>query len=465
MARQYSLERRLLVGTAVWLLAVSGVLLVLLKSYADGAAGRAFDRLLQAAALTIADAVQPMDGRLSVDLPYASHAILAVAPRSRIFYRVTAPDGSLITGYEDLAANLPAAQSATPHFADSRMLDTDVRVVQLGRFMSAPDIKGWVTVVSGESREDRDAFAREILFNSFLPTLVTVLAAGASIWLVIRRALKPLVDIEQRIAARQPTDFSPIAFDAPSEVTQLVTALNRLLGRFAGLLSRMQDFLGTAAHQIRTPLASLQAQVEVALDESDLEAVRERMQRVKRNAQAVKHLANQILADTMIAHRGESVPFGPVSVEALCRKLHETAWNQGIDLDFKSSDRPEADWISGDEVMLSEALTNLIDNARKYGGGHQPIHLEVAGGGGMVEIRVTDHGPGIPEQDQAQLLQRFQRGANAATVAGSGLGLAIVSDVVKRHEGSLRLAGAAEGGLTAIVLLARIPPPRPVAAS
>ena len=437
----------------------------MLKSYADGAAERAFDRLLLAAALTIADAVQVSEERVSVDLPYASHAILAIAPRSRIFYRVNGPGGALITGYDGLAGKRPEARSTTPEFSYVRFLDASVRVVQLGRFISARGVEGWVTIVSGETREDRDAFAREILVNGFLPTLAMVLAATGSIWLVIRRALKPLADVERAIAARKPTDFSPIGFDAPHEVHQLIATLNSLLKRFGVLLSRMQDFLGDAAHQIRTPLASLQAQVDVALDETDLGAVKQRLERVRRNAHAVTHLANQLLADTMVAHRGESVPFAPVEVADLCSHILETSWSQGIDLAYRSDCGDYASWVLGDDVMLSEALKNLIDNARKYGGGQDTIQLEVAATAGTVRVSVSDHGPGIAEHDRAHLTKRFARGAEADRVAGSGLGLAIVADVLERHKGTLQFKDRPGGGLTVEMSLPRILAPSPAGSS
>ena len=456
IVERYSLENRLLAGALIWLLAICSGLFLLLKIYADNAAQRAFDRLLLASALSIADAVKVIDGNVTIELPYASHAILAIAPRSRIFYRVSGPDGALITGYPDLAKTLSTAKSPMPVFGDSQFGDAELRVVGIGRFVSAQNVRGWVMVVSGETKEERNAFAHEILVNSFLPIVSIVLVASALIWFVIRRALKPLAEIEGLIGLRKATDFTPFDFVAPREVHQLVSTLNRLLARYGLLLSRMQEFLGTAAHQIRTPLASLQAQVDVALDEEHIETVHSRLQRIRRNAQSVTHLANQLLADTMVAHRGETVPLTRLIPSTLCHELVDTALSQSINLEYPLDPRAENAQVMGDELLLKEAVRNLLDNARKYAGEHSQIELSLAADEAWVYISVSDRGPGIAEQDRHRVIRRFTRGHDVERIAGSGLGLSIVLNVVERHSGRLQFTDRQGGGLKVIIALPRL---------
>jgi two-component system sensor histidine kinase TctE len=425
-------------------------LFFLVRSYAERAAERSFDRLLAASALSIADTVQIEGGRITLDLPYSSHAILASGPRSRVFYRVTAPDGSLVTGYEQLATSLPPASSAEPSFADRAFLDTEIRTVTLGRFVSGANPTGWVTIVVAETKEEQEALAAELLRYFFAPTIAVALLATGLIWLAVHRSLRPLDAIERAIIARQPTDLTPLEAPAPREIRHLVAALNTLMQRFTALLARMQEFLGDAAHQVRSPLASLRSQVEVALDEPQPPALREYLKRIHRNAVTVSHLANQLLTDTMIAHRGEVAELVPVDVLEICEDVIESIYPDGsTKIQLRIDALEFAPIIMGDRLMLAEAIKNVIRNALTYAGRHGPITVALfpSSDERTITISVQDRGPGVPSDDQSKLTQRFVRGKDAGDTIGSGLGLAIVSKVVARHSGTLDISNRPEGGL------------------
>ena len=216
----------------------------------------------------MADAVQVVDGRISVDLPYASLAILATARRDRVFYRIAGPDGADVTGYSGLAAAAGPATSHRPRFVDARYRDTPVRAVLLGRLVAEPG-GPMATVVVAHSRDEREALAASILANAFGPILLLTLLAGALIWFAVRQALAPLGTIGRLVRDRAPTDLSPIAAPAPAEVRQLLAALNQFMARLQANLSLMQSFLGDAAHQMRTPLATLRAQADLAVERID----------------------------------------------------------------------------------------------------------------------------------------------------------------------------------------------------
>lgn len=454
----YSLRRRLMLGISLGLLAAGLAFFLLIRTYADRAAESAFDRLLAASALSIADGVRIEGGRLTADLPFASHSVLDINPMSRVFYRITAPGGTFITGYPDLGTKLPPVQDATPIFTNSRYLDTNVRIVAIGRFVADPAVGGWVTILVAESTEDRRAFAAEIVQAAFLPTLAIVLIAAVFGWVGIQQSLLPFATLERAINARDPTDLAPLRTSVPREVEALVGALNTLMQRLATVLARMQGFLGDAAHQIRTPLASLRAQIEVALDEKDMGSVEMRLSRAHRNALAITHLTNQLLADTMVAHRSEVKVLVPVDLAALAaRTLADiAAAADAPPVMFTQAEGAAPVLILGDEVMLAEALKNLIDNSRKYAGGHGPISVLAAADDGTAWLSVTDRGPGIAPEDRPRVLERFTRGTGAGNTVGSGLGLAIVARVVARHGGTLGFRDeAANGGFTVVLAFPR----------
>lgn len=421
-----------------------------LAGYASRAADRAFDQLLLASALSIADSVQFEDGAITLDLPYAALAILATGRRDRIFYRITGPDGVLITGYPDLAPGLPSARSAEPHYADVRYGDTMLRVAVLGRFVASAG-GSWVTIVVAQTRDERAALAREIFANAFLPVALMALAAGAMLWFGVRRALAPLVTIERLIADRDPADLTPIAMPVPAEVRQLLTALNHFMQRLQTNLQLMQGFLADAAHQIRTPLATLRAQADLAVEEDDAAALRSYVYKIHRNAALASQVTNQLLSHTMVAHRGQVAARQRLDLTTLLRQVAQRAEAGGgcppIELDLRALTGPAL--IEGDPITLREAFTNLLDNARNYAGDQYPVQIRIfpAADGKLLLVEFADRGPGIPDAEKSRVLERFVRGSTGQQAPGSGLGLAIVKAVADAHRGRLSLLDRSGGGL------------------
>ncbi|MCW2247680.1 two-component system sensor histidine kinase TctE [Azospirillum fermentarium] len=453
------MRRRLVVRLFGVLAVLAAGLFLFLDAYARRAADAAFDRLLLASALSIADTVQVQDGRFAVDLPYSALGILAQARRDRVFYRVTAPDGGLITGYADLPvkaapAGLRPGDGTTQRFHDATYRGMPVRVAVLNRFAAQPDTSGWVTIAVAQTREERGALASDILANAFFAIVFAVVAAGALIWFGVQRALAPLAALEQVIRARQPHDFSPIVLPPPKEVSQLVHAINQVMVRLKGNLDTMQTFLADAAHQIRTPLASLRLQAELAAEEDDPARLRRIAQRVHRNAVEASHLTSQLLNHAMVMHRREALEPEAVDLAALLEQVVQRAQVVAEDTPVRLTLPADAvPPVPGDAISLREALANLVDNAVKYAGAFGPVDvvlLSAADGAGPV-VRVADRGPGIPDDDKPRVLERFRRGDSAAGVAGSGLGLSIVRSVAEAHGASLILADRPGGGLAVCI--------------
>ncbi|MGY0834989.1 sensor histidine kinase [Azospirillum argentinense] len=459
-AEGFSLRRRLFIRLLGVLAVLTAGLFLFVSAYAQRAADAAFDRLLMASALSISDTVRVEDGRFSVDLPYSSLGILAQARRDRVFYRITAPDGELVTGYHDLPvapakAGVAGAASGDPatRFENASFRGMPVRIAVLKRFAAQPELGGWITIAVAQTREERGALARDILANAFLPIAFTVVAAGGLIWFGVRQALAPLGSLERMIRERQPHDFSPIAMPPPQEVSQLVQAINQLMARLKSNLDTMQTFLADAAHQIRTPLASLRLQAELAIDEDDPDALHRIAQRVHRNAVEASQLTSQLLNHAMVIHRSEALKPEDVDLGALLEQVFQraraVAGDTAIRLDIDRAAEPAT--VPGDAISLREALTNLLDNAVKYAGPAGPIDLTLTPrpNGRGLRVEIADRGPGVPDAEKRRVLERFGRGSSAAGVAGSGLGLAIVTSVVEAHGADLSLLDRPGGGLIA----------------
>ncbi|MCG8510761.1 MAG: sensor histidine kinase [Rhodospirillales bacterium] len=423
------------------------------RQYGLRAADEAFDRILTASALAIAEQVYSADGELVVNLPYSSLEILSLARRDRAFYRVVSPDGETLTGYEDLPLPSAIEPSTEPLFFDAPYGGENMRFVVLGRFLAEPRIQGWAMVQVGQSRIERGELAREITVGALTPILLFMVLALLFSWVGIKLALSPLASIERNLAERSPTDLKPLEMSVPREVKPFVGAINHFLERLSVSFDHMQTFIASAAHQIRTPLSSLRAQIDLATEEEDPEVIRDLLAKAHRNATLTSRLTSQLLSHAMVVHRADAVPFQDVDLrDVLARVLTEaeySAQKRGVEIEV--DDAGDNLLVSGDRVALREAMKNLIENAIKYGpkGSTADVRVRRDSGNGHVVVDIADRGPGIPDDQKVNAFERFRRaGLGDRGGEGSGLGLAIVQSVAETH-GAVRLLDRPGGGLIA----------------
>ena len=447
-----SIRRRVFTLGVVLLACALIGLVFFLRDYAQRAAEQAFDRLLAASALTIAGSVQIDDEGVTVEPPVSSLAMLSGG--ERVFYEARTSNGRLITGYGDLAPNLPLAQAATPVFAYVTYHDEPVRVATVGRLVSASQHAGWVTVRVAETLGSREELAQEILGRGVLPLLVVSLVALGLLWFGVQRAFAPLAVLERELRTRAPEDLTPVTTPVPREVRSLVEALNAFMQRLSIIMDTLNTLVADATHQVRTPLASLRAQAEVALDETDPQRLRERIGRIHLNATHASQLINQLLMDATITHR---LGKGPPESVGVAETINETRRRIGPveaeRLRIEIAPEVRRARLAGDRVALREMLRNLVDNALRYAPEGTVDIQATPVAGFRVALTVSDRGPGISDDEKEAVQQRFTRGRAGESQPGSGLGLAIVRSVAVAHGGSLWLHDRPGGGLTARVIL------------
>jgi two-component system sensor histidine kinase TctE len=447
--RQGSLLKRLLLIVFATLALFALALVGFLNAFASHASSSAFDQLLSAAALSVADSVRADEDAVTVDLPYSSLSILGMARRDRVFYKLLRADGSLITGYADLPGK--PIRTTDPEFADGDYRGTPIRSVRVGRLIGRTPNGEWVTIVVAHTREERDSLASRIFAYAFAPLGPALLFGAGMVWFGIRKTLAPLAALETVIRTRGPNNFQPIEISLPKEVRPLLDAVNTLMSRLESNLESYRSFLADAAHEIRTPLASLRAQAELATDEADPKRRDALVRRIHHNAVEASELTTQLLNHAAVVHRSEAIETEPVDLGRLARKVIDRATAVAEEVDVGLDIAAEGEVVvDGDAVILREALANLIGNAVRYAGAAGPIDVivEPAGEGRGATIAVIDHGPGIADDEKVQVLKRFTRGREAADKPGSGLGLAIVAVAAEAHRAELELADTPGGGLT-----------------
>jgi two-component system sensor histidine kinase TctE len=255
---------------------------------------------------------------------------------------------------------------------------------------------------------------------------------------------------------RGPNDLAPIELEsAPREVHALAKAINTLLGAVHESVSAQRRFISDAAHQLRTPLAGLKSQTELALRETTDAALQARLQRVHTSATRSAHLVNQLLTlaraepDSAPAQGRARIDLARLSAD-LCADMVPRARQAGIDLGVDDSAAVAAP-VLANALLMREAIVNLIDNAIRYAGRGSTVTVRAAIDGDHGRVEVEDNGPGIAEADRARVFERFARATHIGD--GCGLGLSIVKEIVERHGGSVALEPVQPQGLRATIRL------------
>lgn len=293
----------------------------------------------------------------------------------------------------------------------------------------------------------REQLARHIALKMLLPSLVVLPLLALLIWLAVGRGLRPLRHVRQEVATRAADRLQPLSMaGVPDEVAPLVQALNELFGRLHHTFENERRFTADAAHELRTPLAALKTQAQVAMRSTDDSERRAALENVLCGVDRATHLVVQLLTlarldpeTAMTAHL--AVDLRKLAAETIA-ELAPAAQAKRIDLALEAVTDST---VSGSGAQLAVLLRNLIDNAIRYTpeGGQVTVSLQSLQEGLVLEVR--DTGPGIPEQEKTQVLERFYR-IPGSSAEGSGLGLSIVRRIVELHGARLVLENGAGGG-------------------
>ena len=312
--------------------------------------------------------------------------------------------------------------------------------------------RAWVA----ENHGYRDALIEETIAHVLFPLLFGLPLLGLWVWLATGHGLAPLVTLTRQLENRGADRLGRLSeVEVPCEVRPLVDALNRLLAEVEHALNAERRFTAEAAHELRTPLAALQAQTQVALRARDAQEGRHALEQLRQGLERSVHLVEQMLVLARLdPERGlpddeqlERVALGQLA-EEVCAELGHAILDKNLEFDLLTD--PQAAYL-GQRDWLRVLMRNLVDNAIRYTPAGGRVVVRVWRAAGTVGFAVEDSGPGIPAADRRAALARFRR-LDSSGQTGSGLGLSIVSRVCELHGASLELATAAEGGLAVRVV-------------
>jgi two-component system sensor histidine kinase TctE len=390
-------------------------------------ATEAYDQALIDAGISLGTYIRAENGVYRLALPMAVDQVLRRDSYDSVYYRVLGPNGEAIAG-DDGLPDPPLFGNGGVVSYDATYKGQKVRAVAL----SAECGEAPCRVVVAETTVKRNRLARDILFSTLLPEMLIAFATLVIVWFGVKRGLGPLARLSDQIKARSPGDLRAIdASGTPEEARPLVSALNDLLGQLAQASRNQQRFLANAAHQLRTPLAGLQAHTELALAKPLPEPARGELEHVREATIRTARLANQLLALAR-AEPGARGDAAQVDLKAIVEGEADAWVHQALarDVDLGFDLAPAS--VRGDAFLLREALANLVHNGIEYSprGGRVTVRTGVRGGQAFAEVE--DDGPGIPVAERERVLERFYR-VPGTPGTGSGLGLAIVREIAAGH--------------------------------
>ena len=427
---------------------------------AQGISDKPYDRelavVVRALARQVGDTVG-MDGEAvpaRLQVPGLASEFLRAEDDDHVYIQVLGGRGEFVAG----DAGLPVPDEARRptgevYFRDDTMRDEAVRVAYL--WLQTPGGSGEraMLVQVAETLDKRSRLANEIIKGVILPQFVILPLAVVLVWFALSRGIKPLSRLQQRIRKRPSGDLSPLdEGDVPDEVVPLVRAINDLLARLDQSLSMQKQFLADAAHQLKTPLAGLRMQAELAGREidagaTDAQSLKRSLQQIARSSQRAAHMVNQLLTMARAENREQALRKQPLNladvVTETVRDFVPRALEKRIDLGYEGPDDDADTMLHGQPVLIREMVRNLVDNALQYtpAGGSVTARVVVDPVGRAVVLQVEDTGPGIAADERDQVFQPFYRSPDVS-VDGSGLGLAIVREVSIQHNAEVRIADA-----------------------
>ena len=451
-----SLRRTLLLWMLLPMLAIVPAAAALQYWLVLQPAREAFDRSLANAVISVASFVRSVDGVVTFEMNPQAERALRTDQSDSIYYTVLGPGDLRIAGDPPLTEPHLAIAADAWQFFDTEIDGATVRVAARG--VACGEQLCQVRV--GETQVKRQEVFRKSLAGTLVGVFAFALAAAATIMLGTRQALRPLQRLGEQVGTRSLDDLRPVdAEGAPAEVHGLVDAINRLFGRVREGSLAQQAFLADAAHQLRTPLASLKNEAELALADPHPESMHGTLERLNAGASRAARLSSQLLAlarsdgAAQAAIEAEPLDLKALAAEAAGEWVPRALAAQ-VDLGFELDSAP----LTGRRFLLRELLANLLHNAIEHGGAGARVTVRTRSEAGASVLEVEDDGPGIPADERALAFERFRRGSRAGGV-GTGLGLAIVHDIAAGHGARAAILDTASG--RGVLLRVTFPPAVP----
>jgi two-component system sensor histidine kinase TctE len=368
--------------------------------------------------------------------------------RDTVYFALRDASGEILEGDEEMPQPTLARRASDPGISMGTIRDQQVRVASV-QLQDPRTADAQLTVQVAETLNKRRALVESLRTPSvLLPQVVVMLGAILIVLYGFAYVVGPMRRLKESIDQRDSHDLAPLdAEAAPRELRSLIESINGLMARLAVTMESQRRFIADAAHQLRTPLAGLRSQTELALGERDPDTMRRTLERLAAGTERATTLANRLLtlarAGTYVRTKQADVDLAVLAQDAIADHLPAaTARQQDLGFEGPGEGRPVV--VRGDRVLLRELLSNLVDNAVRYTPEGGVITVQVRRGPDGPTIAVRDTGPGVPDDERSKVFEPFYRGRDAVP-AGTGLGLAIVRTIAGAHGATVDIAANPSG--------------------
>lgn len=440
-----SIRRKLRLSLLAGAIALTIGVYFMVLSVARQVAQESQDNILTASAISILDSARFTNGQMIVDLPYSALSMLDSVSDERVFYAIRLDD-EFLSGYENLPI-ATSAQNAGINFLSNSFLGDDVRIATLNRTLLTERGQQNLQVSVAQTLTSQQAVISQISRRSLAVGMIVFALLALLSSIIARGTIRPLDRLAASISRRGPEDLRPVAAPVPAEMVSLVTSLNSLMKRLQTSLTRSEDFIAEAAHRVRTPLAIVRTKAEIIGHKANDPATQTAVQEMIHAIDESSRTAEQLLDHAMVTFRLDNLSTTKIDLGQVVQNAVDRAKPlfELRDVSFRTA-LPKGICVEVDQILVSNALQNLLDNTLKYAPSGSQVNLSLAVDQAKATLKIEDDGPGFPSVEIDTLADRFTRGSNAQEVVGSGLGLTIVREVMDAHGGTLRLTNSQKGG-------------------
>lgn len=453
--KNVSIRNRLLLQSGFVAIIISTFLFLIVRLVLAQAVTATQDGLLSAAVNSLVDNIYLIDSKVSLDLPYDTFSLLGAVGEDRIFYRVE-ENGKFLTGYEELAYQGDFGLLNEPAFSTLYFLNETFRAAAIEHIIFIGDDTRSLKIIIAQSQNFQTLVLKKISDNLIIVTLIFLVIALLLAFMTANLAISPINKFADDVKMRGPSDLRKVSDNVPAELIPLARSLNGFITRFRTALRQTETFIAEAAHHIRTPLAVVKSESELALRKSKTPENRDHLRKIIRSVEQTNRSASQMLDHAMVLYlteRPEKQLF-PInrSLQDTVNQFIPAAELRDLEISFTSQIKPKQ-MVTLDRTLLETVFRNLLDNALKYSKEETEIQVIAIERNSLLEIRIINTTDRPERLNTSQIFQKFKRGSVSKDIIGSGLGLSIALEAANAIDAKITIKKQKGGTVCASLFL------------
>ena len=435
-----SIKQRLVLQLGIVSILIAFSLFFLIKNITNQVMTTTQDRLLTASLNSIIDKFYTSNKDISLDLPYDTFSLLGAISEDKLFYKIDYND-KFLTGYQKFPMVLKYGNLRKPIFYNLIFENEKIRVAAIKHSIYVNGKKNLLFIKIGQTLNFQSSISSQITNNLLLIILIFLVLSIILVLLATRISLQPITLLANDLNKRKPNDLTLVKNNVPIELAPLVLSLNSFVKKFRGVLRTTETFVAEAAHHIRTPLAIVKSESEIAFLKSKTKSNREHLRNIIRSIDETNRYTTQLLDNAMVLYRLEKLEKQNFSItKSLVHLINVFKPAADLkDINFSTTFNFKSKFIVTDKLLFETAIRNLIDNSIKYAPIETNINLDYKFFNNVHEIKIKNQINKKLNTSKSALFKRFYRGQNSKNIIGSGLGLSLVNEIILGLNGQFKI--------------------------